>query len=51
MDEIDKYIKENLDIEIEQITDFGPIEKIKVTLLFKGDKISESECVLPKQEE
>lgn len=47
---IAEYIKENLEINIEQVTEFGPTEIIRVTLEFDGSVVSESFCELPKNE-
>lgn len=49
--EIIDLIKENLEINIEQVTDFGPIEKIRVKLEFDGEVISETDCELPEKGE
>jgi len=46
-DEAIKWIMENLEIEINQETDFGPYEKIIVKLKMKGHVISEDYCFLP----
>jgi len=48
-EDVIKYLVDNLDIEVEQITEFGPVETIKVKLLVDGNVISESECSLPEQ--
>lgn len=44
-----KYLVDNLEINIEQVTEFGPVEQIKVTLTLDGNVISESSCDLPER--
>jgi len=46
-DEIFKYLKDNLEIYIEQTTEFGPVECVKVTLELEGVEISSHSCALP----
>ena len=43
-----KYIIDNLEIDIDQVQEFGPEETIKVSLSLGGNVISESSCTLPK---
>lgn len=49
-DEIIKYLIENLEISVEQITEFGPVEQIRVRLELGGNVICEDSCDLPDQE-
>ena len=51
MDEelIENWLKENLSINLSQVTEFGPIETIKVELCLCGKIISEESCNLPEQ--
>lgn len=49
-EELIKILKNNLEICIDQETDYGPVEIIKVTLYFNEEKISSSSCDLPNQE-
>jgi len=44
------YLKGNLSIEIDQVSEFGPIEGITVKLLNEGELISESFCALPSED-
>ena len=46
--EIKQYLKENLDISIEQIQEFGPVESIKVQIELEGEVICEDKCTLPQ---
>jgi hypothetical protein len=48
-DEVIKYLAENLEISIEQNTEFGPVEYITVKLELGGNIISTSECEIPHQ--
>jgi hypothetical protein len=48
-DEVIKYLAENLEISIEQNTEFGPVEYITVKLELGGSIISISECEIPHQ--
>jgi hypothetical protein len=49
LNELVDFLKANLFIYIEQNTEFGPVEEIKVTIELCGDVISESSCSLPSQ--
>jgi len=49
-DELFEFLRANLSIEINQRTEFGPIEEIAVTLYLGEKKISESSCSLPDME-
>jgi len=51
LEDVIKYLKENLEIEVEQLTEFGPIETIKVKLVLDDKVISESNCTLPESNE
>jgi len=52
LEDVIKYLKENLEIEVEQLTEFGPIEEIiKVRLVLDDKVISESDCTLPESDE
>lgn len=44
------HLKHKLEISVDQVTEFGPIEQIKVTLELDGKEISYSACDLPDQE-
>ncbi len=48
-EEIKKIIKENLSIELNQITEFGPCETIEVELYFDNELIDEASCTLPEK--
>ena len=47
VEEVVKYLVDNLSVEIEQNTEFGPVEEITVKLLLGDNVISESSCSLP----
>lgn len=51
MDDWIEYLVDNLSIEIDQFTEFGPIEYLEVTLKLHGNAISRSSCPLPNQSE
>jgi hypothetical protein len=42
-----EYLIDNLEIRVEQNTEFGPVEEIKVKLVLGGNVISEDSCNLP----
>lgn len=44
------YLKESLSIEVQQFEDFGPVERIRVSLLLDGEEISYDYCDLPSEE-
>lgn len=46
-DEVIEFLKENLTISVEQVTEFGPYETISVTLKLGDLIISEASCSLP----
>ena len=46
-----KYLVDNLEIDIDQVQEFGPIETIKVSLSIGGNVISEASCTLPEKGE
>ena len=46
-DDAVKYILGNLNIEISQDTDFGPVERISIKLKIGDSVISEDSCPLP----
>lgn len=48
-EEIIKYLIDNLKIEIEQETKFGPVERVKVKLKLGDNVISEDYCDLPRE--
>ena len=50
LDDVIKYLKENLEISIEQETEFGPIETLTVKLHLGDTEISTSYCDLPTTE-
>ena len=45
--ELIEFLKEELTISIDQYVDYGPTEKIKVTLSLGYDEICVSTCILP----
>lgn len=49
--DIIKYLADNLEINISQVVEFGPVEMIKVELSLGGTVISESDCQLPDSDE
>ena len=49
IDEVIKYLTEHLEISVEQVTEFGPIEQIKIKLELNGITISEDTCDLPEE--
>lgn len=49
-DDVVKYIGEHLRIEVDQITEFGPVETIQVKLFIGYTLISEDYCYLPEME-
>ena len=50
-EELIQFLKDNLSIEIQQTTEFGPIETIKVSLLLQDNEISSDSCDLPGESE
>ena len=48
-EEVIRYIAEHMEIEIDQSTEFGPVECIKVKLKICDHVISESSCVLQEK--
>jgi len=48
--EVIHLIKCNLFIDVQQNTEFGPVEEITVKLMFGDEVIDESSCTLPEQD-
>ena len=48
-EELNKYLSENLKIEIERSTRLGAVETLKVQLFLEGKLISYASCDLPEQ--
>lgn len=46
-EEVIKYLIDNLEVSVEQNTEFGPVQCITVKLEIGGNVISESSCELP----
>ena len=49
-EDVIKYIIDNLEVSVEQTTEFGPVECIKLKLELCGNVISESSCYLPNKD-
>jgi hypothetical protein len=49
IEDVIKYITDNLTIEIDQKTEFGPVEVIEVSLWIGGNCISQASCDLPRE--
>ena len=47
MKQINKYLTENLRVEVKQKAEFGPCEGVTVKLSLDGVIISEDDCYLP----
>ncbi len=47
-EEVIKYLITHLQVEVEQSTDFGPVEGVTVKLRLGHNVISESSCSLPQ---
>ena len=46
-EEMIMFLAQNLEIEVETVTDFGPVENIIVTLKLGDGVISRDSCELP----
>jgi hypothetical protein len=46
-EEMIKYLVDNLEIEVDTVTEFGPVDNIVVTLKLNGHVISQDSCELP----
>jgi hypothetical protein len=46
-EEMIKYLIDNLEIEVDTVTEFGPVDNIVVTLKLGDNVISQDSCELP----
>lgn len=46
--EIKEYIKNHVEIVVDQVTEFGPVECIRVSLELDGEEISYATCSIPE---
>ena len=49
-EELIEFLKKNLSIQVDQVTEYGPVEEIKVTLYLGDEVIDYSSCVLPEKD-